>query len=233
MDSLQRLTKAIEYLRDNGKAKNQTVIAKDIRRNRTNVAKAMRGNPDYLTDDFLRDFAHAYSEYINEDWLLTGEGEMTKIIRFNIPKKAAEQYADLMYNIIEQKQLYRPHIQAKASAGVIVGISKGEYAGEMRELVQGVPDYDYTIRTEGESMLPRIEDGDDLCCRISNDRLNPPIGKICLIVTKDGNAVKVIKEVTEDAIVLHSLNPDYKDYPVDINDIVQIAQVVGLVRSFV
>ena len=80
MDSLQRLTQAVEYLRNNGKAKTQEVIAKDLGRNRTNIAKAMRGNPEYLTDDFLRDFAHVYSEYISEEWLVAGQGEMIKTL---------------------------------------------------------------------------------------------------------------------------------------------------------
>lgn len=210
MDISDRLRQAADYLKFKQIAKTREEIAITLNRNPTNILKAFTGNKRYLTKPFLDDFCNAYSDYINKEWLLTGEGQMQ----------------------VSDKTL-RPHVEAKASAGVIVGISKGEYAGEMREAVQGVPDYDFTIKTEGESMLPRIEDGDDLCCRIADDRLNPPIGKICLISTRSGNAVKVIQDVTEDSITLHSLNPAFDDYSVDVNDIIQIAQVVGLVRSFV
>lgn len=232
-ETLSRLHQSIDYLKHIGKIHKQQDIADAMGMGKARVSEALKGKEGKFTEHFLDRFAETFSDIINKEWLLTGEGRMTKTIRFDIPHKAAKQYADLMHAIIEQKELYRPHVEAKASAGVIVGISKGEYVGEMREVVQGVPDYDFTIKTEGESMLPRIEDGDDLCCRISDDRLNPPIGKICVVSTKDGNAVKVIQDATEDTVTLHSLNPRYKDYTVDINDIIQIAQVVGLVRSFV
>ena len=232
MDSLQRLTQAVEYLRNNGKAKTQEVIAKDLGRNRTNIAKAMRGNPEYLTDDFLRDFAHVYSEYISEEWLVAGQGEMIKTLRFDIPKKAAKQYADLMYSIIEQKQLFRPHIEAKASAGFMDGLSEGEYGDNLHPLIPGLPEYDFTITAKGDSMFPKIEDGDNLACRKTIDRFNPPIGKVCMLDTKDGLVVKVIKSINEETITLHSLNPAYRDYDIDLNTILGIAQVVGLVREF-
>lgn len=210
MDSLQRLTEAVEYLRNNGKAKTQTVIAKDLDRHRTNVAKAMRGNPDYLTDDFLRDFAHAYSDYINENWLLTGEGQM-----------------------IKPGRNMRPHYDAKVSAGFMDGISEGKMSAEFREMAVPLKSYDFSIDVTGDSMLPRIEHGDVLMCRVSIDRLNPPIGKICVIDTKDGRVVKIIKSVNEDTMTLHSLNSAYHDYEIDIDTILGVAEVVGLVRSFV
>lgn len=206
----KRLQKAYDYLRSRGVVHTVTEFAKMVGKSQGDISTALAAKGRVMTMGLLERVADAFPDYINRDYLLTGVGSIE----------------------VADKSL-RPHVQARASAGVIVGISKGEYAGEMREVVQGIPDYDFTINTEGKSMMPRIEDGDDLCCRILYDRLNPPIGKICVVSTKDGNAVKVIQDATEDAITLHSLNPRYKDYTVDINDIIQTAQVVGLVRSFV
>ena len=81
-------------------------------------------------------------------------------------------------------------------------------------------------------MLPRIESGDLLLCRRAGDRANIPLGRICVIDGKDGAAVKVIAEADDECVTLHSLNPDYKDYRVEFADILGIAEVVGLVRSF-
>lgn len=127
----------------------------------------------------------------------------------------------------------RPHYDAKAAAGFMLGLSEAEI-GTLRPHIPGMRDYDFTIRAQGDSMMPRIESGDLLVCRKSEDRANPPIGKICVIDGKDGVVVKVIAEANEYGLVLRSLNPDpkYRDYPVDHSVINGIAEVVGLVRSF-
>ena len=43
---------------------------------RPNVAKALNGNEGFLTESFLKRFAHAFNDTISAYWLLTGEGEM-------------------------------------------------------------------------------------------------------------------------------------------------------------
>lgn len=209
MDTFARLHKAIEYLKDIGKVHIQRDIVNALDGNESNIAQALKGNPRYLTKPFLKRFAGAYSDYINEEWLLTGEGEM------ELPSKEL-----------------RPHVEAGAAAGSMIGISEGEYGNDMRQIIPGLPDYDFTIYAEGRSMEPRIESGDLLACRIVRDRQNPPVGKICVIDSRDGWAVKVIKKIDEDSVVLHSLNPEYADYSVDAEDILNVAVVVGMVSVF-
>lgn len=210
MDAFARIHEAIEYLKDIGKIHIQRDIVTAVNGNESNVAQALKGNPRYLTKPFLKRFASAYSGYISEEWLLTGEGEM-----------------------IKPSHDMRPHFNAKASAGFMDGISEGEYGDNMKPLIPFMRDYDFTIDVKGKSMLPDYRDGDVVACKISRDRLNPPVGEICVIDTKDGAALKEIMDVEEGCIVLHSLNPRYKNYMVCFDDINRIAVVVGLVRSFV
>lgn len=207
--AFERLTKAVEYLRDNGMARKHEEIAALSGLSRSNVTSALNGDYKRITEGNLRKFAAAYSDYINEDWLLTGEGEMA------VPDKTM-----------------RPHFEAKACAGFMYGVAEGE-VGTMHPHIYGMRDYDFTIEAEGNSMLPRIESGDLLVCRKSGDRANPPIGKICVVDGKDGAVVKVIVSADDVAgvITLHSLNPAYDDYNVPFSDILGIAEVVGLVRS--
>lgn len=201
---------AIDYLKDSGMARKHEDIAELCGLPRPNISAAINGNPRYVTEGNLRKFAAAYSDYISEEWLLTGEGEMA------VPDKTM-----------------RPHFEAKACAGFMYGVAEGE-VGTMHPHIYGMRDYDFTIEAEGNSMLPRIESGDLLVCRKSGDRANPPIGKICVVDGKDGAVVKVIVSVDDVAgvITLHSLNPAYDDYNVPFSDILGIAEVVGLVRSF-
>ncbi|WP_421021576.1 hypothetical protein, partial [Klebsiella pneumoniae] len=83
-------------------------------------AKRDRGGK--FSEDFLKRFAAAYSDYIDEHWLLTGEGEMA------VPDGSL-----------------KPHFEAKAAAGFLDGISKGEYSGELKAAVSYLPDYDFSI----------------------------------------------------------------------------------------
>ncbi|MDE5886480.1 MAG: S24 family peptidase [Muribaculaceae bacterium] len=208
MDYLARIHKAIDYLKDSGRIHIQRDIVAAVNGNESNVTQALKGNPRYLTKPFLKRFAAAYSDYISEEWLLTGEGEMVKPDR------------DM-----------RPHYDAKASAGFMDGISEGEYGDNLKPLIPFMRNYDFTIEVKGKSMFPEYRDGDVVACKISRDRLNPPVGEICVIDTKDGAVLKEIMDVEEDCIVLHSLNPEYKNYMVGFDDINRIAVVVGLVRS--
>ena len=162
-----------------------------------------------MTVGLLERVADTFPEYLNRQYLVTGEGELANT-----------------------SHSQRPHVSAKASAGFMDNLSEADYGDDTRPLIPGMPHYTFTINAKGDSMLPRIEDGDMLLCRKLTDRLNPPIGKICVLDTKDGWVVKVIKGVTEDTMTLHSLNPDYRDYDIDLNTILGIAQVVGLVREF-
>lgn len=208
-DSLHRIIESIDYLKDNGKIHKQQDIADILGIEKGNLSRTLKGNPRYLTTGFLKRFASAFSDYINEGWLLEGKGEMAKASK------------DM-----------RPHYDAKASAGFMDGISEGRMSAEFRAMAVPLNPYDFSIDVGGDSMYPKIEPGDTLMCRVSIDRQNPPIGKICVINTKDGTVVKVIKSVSDFTMTLHSLNPKYHDYEIDLNTILGIAEVTGLVRSF-
>lgn len=205
-----RFKQAIEYLKDNGQARIQENMAALMGVRQPHLASAIKGDHKRLTEGLLKKFAAAYSDYINEEWLLTGEGSM------EVPDKSL-----------------RPHYDAKASAGFMDGVSEGKMSAEFRAMAIPLLGYDFSIDAKGDSMMPRIEDGDTLLCRVANDRLNPPIGKICVIDTKDGVVVKEIKSANQESLTLHSLNPAYRDYDIDLDIILGIAEVVGLVRSFV
>lgn len=209
MDSLhQRLLKAFDYLRDNGILHTQTQFAEVIGKTQQSLNAAFKDAPKRCTLGLMKAIADAFPDVLNRDYLLTGEGEVAA------PDKSL-----------------RPHFEAKVSAGFMDGMSEGE-AGVMRPPIPGMPDYDFTIEASGDSMMPRIESGDTLLCRRCDDRLNPPVGKICVIDSIDGAVVKVVAGDDEESVTLHSLNPKYDDYTVELTSINGIAEVVGLVRKF-
>lgn len=207
--ALVRLKQAVEYLKDRGQARKQADMAVLMGIHKQHIASALNGDPKRLTERFLRKFASAYSDYINGDWLLTGEGNM------ELPDKSL-----------------RAHIGVKATAGFMSGIIERDSDDDMRAKSAFLPEYDFTIVANGDSMLPKIESGDILACRIVNDRINLPIGKICVIDSNEGAVVKVLKEIKDSQVILHSLNPEYNDYVVHASSINNLAVVVGMVREF-
>lgn len=209
MDSLhQRLLKAFEYLRDNGHVHTQVQFAEVVGKSVSQINDAFKDRPKRCTLGLMKTIADAFPDVLNRDYLLTGEGDVAA------PDKSL-----------------RPHFEAKASAGFMDGMSEGE-VGVMRPPIPGMLDYDFTIEASGDSMMPRIESGDTLLCRRCDDRLNPPVGKICVIDSIDGAAVKVIAGADDESLTLHSLNPAYKDYRVEHASVNGIAEVVGLIRNF-
>lgn len=211
MDTLhQRLIKSFDYLRDNGIVHTQTQFAEAIGKSQTQINGAFKDAPKRCTLGLMKSIADAYPDILSREYLLTGEGEVAA------PDKTM-----------------KPHFDAKACAGFMCGVSEPE-TGRMLPMIAGVRDYDFTIEVEGESMMPRIEPGDLLMCRFLNDRMNTPIGKVCVIGGKESAVVKMIVDADDERVTLHSLNTDpaYRDYTVEHGDIVSIAEVVGLLRRF-
>lgn len=209
-NAFERLTQAVEYLKDNGKIHTQQNIADELGISRSNLSQALKNNPRYFTNGFLRRFADAYSAYINKDWLLTGEGRM------EVPGK------DM-----------RPHYPATVSAGFLGSVTEvtEQDIELMPKIAQIRKEYDFTILVEGDSMEPVFFDGDTLACHKleRGDELRP--GKIYVIDSKEGAVVKTYLSQTATSIRLHSENPTYKNFSIAKSDIIGIAEVVGSVPA--
>ena len=70
-----RLTEVYNYLHDNCNVHNQTDFANKIGYSRVMVSAAINGNERYLSDALFRKICQVYP-IINEQYLLTGEGEL-------------------------------------------------------------------------------------------------------------------------------------------------------------
>lgn len=204
----KRLQAAYEYLRSIGVVHTVTEFAEALGKTQPDISKALACRGRVMTLGLLERVADAFPDVLNRDYLLKGEGELVK----------------------PDRQL-KPHFDIEARAGFMDGISEGVVQADMREAVTCVSDYDFSIEVSGDSMMPRIEDGDTLLCRMVTDRMNLPLGKICVVDSKDGVAVKVVESAGKGLITLHSLNPSYRDYEIEYDTVNQIAEVVGMIRN--
>ncbi len=89
MDKHERLQAAIKYLKIMGDISIQQDIVDRMKANKSTVSLALNGNDKYLTNSFLHKFNFAFGCTFNEDWLISGKGEMLNnvVIRPNTPSK--------------------------------------------------------------------------------------------------------------------------------------------------
>lgn len=208
-----RLTQAVEYLKDNGQARTQMDMAALMGVRQPHLASALNGDYKRLTEGFLRKFAAAYSDYINEDWLLDGKGQMEKADRRST----------------------RPHIpadKAVVAAGfvgsAIGSVQEGEC--EVRPVMAPFPWYDFTIEVSGDSMEPTLRSGDTIACEWLHDSTEFVHNRIYVLDTAEGAVVKRV-ERKGNTLHCHSDNLEYPDFDVPVDIVLRSARVVGLVRS--
>lgn len=213
METFARLKQSIDFMRYMGVHCGHDDIARKLGRNRVNVTKAINGDSRYLTRSFLRSFAAAYSDYINEDWLLDGKGQMEKADRRST----------------------RPHIpadKAVVAAGfvgsAIGSVQEGEC--EVRPVMAPLPWYDFTIEVSGDSMEPTLRSGDTIACEWLHDSTEFVHNRIYVLDTAEGAVVKRV-ERKGNTLHCHSDNLEYPDFDVPVDIVLRSARVVGLVRS--
>lgn len=212
MDSLtERLAKAFDYLKDKGEVHTIRDFAAILGRHENNISNALRGDTKRCTLGLMKRIADAFPTQLNRDYLLTGEGSVA-------PRDTS----------------LRPHVESGAAAGFMFGIADPDYGDLLRPSIPELAPYDFTINAVGDSMQPRIESGDILACRTVHDRANVPLGKVCVLDTTEGAVVKELRAVNEDAqtLTLHSFNPDYPDYDIPMDTVLNIAVVVGILIVF-
>lgn len=74
----ERITEAFNYLRNCGLAHTQKDVAETMKATEASVSNALRGDPKYLTDNFIKRFNNSYDNIFELRWLLLGQGEMLK-----------------------------------------------------------------------------------------------------------------------------------------------------------
>lgn len=195
-------------MKDKGLIHTQKDLADKIGIDVRNLSAAFNLTGRAMTKNLLLRVADAFPDVISRKYMETGEG--------SVELPGAEM---------------RPHVEANAAAGFMVGLSSPDDGHDRCSLISFVPPYDFTISVKGDSMEPLILDGDLLACRFADDRYNVPFGKICVIDAKEGAVVKILMQ-GDDCAMLRSLNPKYKDYTIPYDEIQRIAVVVGSLHNF-
>ena len=214
----ERLTKFIDF---NG------ISVREFER-RANLSngyiKSLRKSP---TIDKMQSIIHAFPE-LNQDWLLTGEGEMLK----QTPN-AVEFHPTRQAGI--------PLVSQYAQAGYLGGYRDPEYIDTL-PTVDFTPDREMTgnylaFEVRGDSMddgsKESYVEGEIVICReVEQDYWKDSRlffnKRDFVIVHKEGILIKriIAHDTDRHLITIHSLNPLYQDRVIDLSEVVQIFSIV-------
>ena len=197
--------------------KNDTELADflGIKQNTLSTWKS-RNTMDY-------DLVISKCDFIDANWLLTGEGEMLKSGNTNTETSKEESVKGI------------PLVNATA----IGGYGNNVFSFEERDVKDYyvIPKFkhkqvDFMIEVEGSSMYPKYNSGDVVACRIIKERNFIQWNKTHVIATREqGIIIKRIKPSdTPNSLLMVSDNESYDPFNVPEEEIEGLAIVVGVIR---
>lgn len=237
MDMVIRFNEAYEHLMGLGIVHKRKDLAQQMQVSESNISRAFKGNPKYLTPSFLERFNKRYNDMFNLSWLLTGEGDMIK----GATKELKKEAVILNPNAV----IYVPLVNQYAHAGYLNGYQDETYMNTL-PTIPFIADHEargnyIAFEVKGDSMNDGTEEsyleGDRLLCR----EIPPYLWKDSklhikkwdfVIVHEEGIIVKRITEhdVENHTITVHSLNELYPDRTINLEEVKQIFNVVEMQR---
>ena len=239
------LREAYDYLRSIGAVHTQTSVAEKTGYNKSVVSQALSGIEGYVTRNFVSAFNEAFGGIFNEDYLLRGEGTLLKDAPADeAPKKPhrAPQEVEAITSgsrVIQRLPIIPIEAQAGIGKGFLYDVDPSQDPEDIYDefdsmevvLEREVSDRYKLFRVKGDSMtdgsLSSICTGDVLLCRevfpedwklgLTNNRYP----NVVIVIEEEGILIKrLIKHSKKnETISLHSINPKYNDFTVDLKNV--------------
>lgn len=184
----------------------------------SNIVSGRKSKPSF---DVLNAISSTFVD-INNEWLLTGKGEMLKE-KSNLPIAVKTYSPDMGI----------PLIPTEAMGGIASGeVSILELDCE-RYVIPMFKDADFLIPVKGSSMIPKYNSGDVVACkRVPMQDIFFQWNKVYVLDTNQGAIIKrVAKSEQEGCIKIVSENPNYEPFDLHLSQIYSIAIVIGVVRQ--
>lgn len=158
---------------------------------------------------------------VSPHWLLTGEGEM-------FPQPAEEgKVLQLPTSRYRKVDLVSLPLLSSVPGGAPSMIFHPDYV-EKYISVDDVNDAQaFALEVKGNSMAPRIEDGDII---VVSPKLEARSGDICVVRVNEEDTVKRVK-MEEQTIYLLPLNPEYEPMAIKKRDVTFIWRVVKVIKN--
>jgi repressor LexA len=154
-------------------------------------------------------------------WLLTGEGSMY------VAEYPEGKILPLQTNRYKKVDLISLPLLSSVPGGAPSLMFHPEHV-EKYITVDDIHDSGaFALEVKGNSMAPRIEDGDII---VVSPKLDARSGDICVVRVSDEDTVKKIK-IDENLVYLIPLNPDYEPMAVKKRDVTFMWKVVKVIKN--
>lgn len=222
METKDRLKKAYEYLRNNGKVHTQQNVADIMGVKKENVSRAFNGNERYLTLGFITRFNNAFGNIFNIDWIIKEQGDMlisgnkVTVPQISYTKGVPYYNVDFIggFDIVLNDQTINP-----------------EYLIDFQKYNEAT----CWCNVSGHSMEPEINNGDIIALKKIEDFSFLPLGEIYAIVTTNG--MRTIKRLGPSrnpecyTLVPTNKSPEYGTQELRKDMIQHIFQVLGCMKK--
>lgn len=219
-----RFIEVYNYLLDIKKVKNASDFAEKIGISTSLMNEILKGRSNVGIKP-IQSTVNAFFG-LSLDWLVKGEGKMTKDFQFSETKEKypSEEWAIETYGI--------PLIPVEAMAGFGLGETSILELDCEKFIVPTFKGADYLIQVKGSSMYPKYNSGDIVACK--NLSLNDVFfqwNKVYVLDTIQGALIKRIDIGSDDDhILIVSDNEKYKPFQLHKSEINAIAIVMGVIR---
>lgn len=217
-----RLNQAVRYLVWKGYVSIQSTqkdIAEKMNTTTSNISAALKGNERFLTEGFMSRFNNAFNGIFNEEWILTGRGNIS------------DSTASITKTPTTDKDIKILDIRVCAGHGIGLDGDENHVIGYVN-----IPDFTgcYGITVYGDSMYDKYMSGDTIFVREIKDKRLIDNGQPYVIITNEDRLLKLVY-VEEDGLKLVSYNPTcnpdgrrkYPDMEIEGNQILHLYKVVG------
>ena len=177
------------------------------------VRELLKGNTRTLSEAARLKIISAFPQ-VNEDWLLSGEGDMLKSA--GIESEIIPTAKDNEENIPKRYITYE--VPMAAMGGSLIGFDgEGVRKEDCERIVSPIADVDWAVPVCGDSMEPEYPNGSKVFVRQINPRDFIAWGNVFVLDTTNGLIIKMVVESDKkDCVRCVSLNPSQRYAPFDV-----------------
>lgn len=209
--------------------KTQTDIAKTLGTYQSVISKWYKGER-LPTPDFVKKIKDITGVDISDDVANANISRKKKrgtILITSTHKKPLIDENKLMDSI--RQSSFRPRIELSAIAG-----KPAEYTDDtfdLQPIIPLLPNYDFTIKVNGDSMMPEYQSGDEVACLKVEKGEFTQWGRVFVINSSQGAFIKRLYRGTYGYRCV-SDNPKYPEFEIPEEEVYSISLVVGLLRIY-
>ena len=207
MSRVMRFKLMIDYLKNKGVIKTQKELGNKMGYSNESAFSQVINGKQNIPKDFM-DKLKVLMPELNENWLITGEGEMLKP---DNDIKEEKEYSPC------EDVTFVPLLPVASKGGNIDEYISSAKLSDCEKILSPTPNAEIAITIRGDSMFPKYPNGTIAFIKKIDADLFIEWGRVYVLNTVNGSVTKVLTPSKKKGYIrCESLNPDKKFAPFDV-----------------